>query len=128
MKKTVCAIAVFFNIISAQNLYFIAFKNINKAKKLIKTEPQKADRLFIEAYGYLKQYINKTLKNNKPSANSFRLLGEMYLNGWGVEKDMSKATKLLCAAKKLGNMKANNIIKKNNISCTKTINYKELKQ
>ena len=129
MKKLLFILTIFLSVnISAQNLYFAAFKNINKAKRLLKTDPQQADRLFIEAYSYLKQYVNKTLKNNKPSANSFKLLGEMFLNGWGVDKDINKAVKLLCAAKKLGNIKANNIIKKNNITCPKKINYKELKQ
>ena len=101
MKKLVFILTIFLSINYAQNLYFSAFKNINKAKRLLKTDPQQADRLFIEAYSYLKQYVNKTLKNNKPSANSFKLLGEMFLNGWGVEKDINKATKLLCAAKNL---------------------------
>ena len=128
MKKLLFILTIFLSVNYAQNLYFAAFKNINKAKRLLKTDPQQADRLFIEAYSYLKQYVNKTLKNNKPSANSFKLLGEMFLNGWGVDKDINKAVKLLCAAKKLGNIKANNIIKKNNITCPKKINYKELKQ
>ena len=128
MKKLVFILTIFLSINYAQNLYFAAFKNINKAKKFLKTNPQQADRLFIEAYSYLKQYINKTLKDNKPSANSFNLLGEMFLNGWGVEKDINKATKLLCAAKKLGNIKANKIIKKNNITCPEKIDFKELKQ
>jgi TPR repeat protein len=128
MKKLLFILTIFLSVNYAQNLYFSAFKNINKAKRLLKTDPQQADRLFIEAYSYLKQYVNKTLKNNKPSANSFKLLGEMFLNGWGVDKDINKAVKLLCAAKKLGNIKANNIIKKNNITCPKKINYKELKQ
>ena len=52
----------------------------------------------------------------------------MFLNGWGVDKDINKAVKLLCAAKKLGNIKANNIIKKNNITCPEKIDFKELKQ
>ena len=129
MKKLLFILTIFLSVnISAQNLYFAAFKNINKAKRLLKTDPQQADRLFIEAYSYLKQYVNKTLKNNKPSANSFKLLGEMFLNGWGVDKDINKAVKLLCAAKKLGNIKANKIIKKNNITCPEKIDFKELKQ
>ena len=128
MKKLLFILTIFLSVNYAQNLYFSAFKNINKAKRLLKTDPQQADRLFIEAYSYLKQYVNKTLKNNKPSANSFKLLGEMFLNGWGVDKDINKAVKLLCAAKKLGNIKANKIIKKNNITCPEKIDFKELKQ
>jgi len=129
MKKLLLILTIFLSVsIYAQNLYFAAFKNINKAKRLIKTNPQKADRLFIEAYSYLKQYVNETIQNDKPSANSFKLLGEMYLYGWGVDKDINKAAKLLCAAKNLGNMQANSIIKKNNINCPEKINYKELKQ
>ena len=126
MKKPL--LIALFSLLTAQNLYFEAFKNVNKAKKIIKTQPQKADKLFIQAYGYLKQYINNTIEQNKPSANSFKLLGEMYLNGWGVEKDIQKAQKLLCAAKKLGNIPAKNLIIKSNISCPKQINFKELKQ
>jgi TPR repeat protein len=112
----------------SQNLYFEAFKDINKAKRVVNSDPQKAQKLFIEAYSYLKQIVNSSIENNKPSVNSFKLLGEMYLYGWGVEKNKEKAIKLLCVAKQMGNNKAKKIIKKENIKCPEKINYKELKQ
>jgi len=111
----------------AQNLYFDAYKDILKAKRLLNTDKTKADRLFVEAYGYLKQVVNSSIDENKPSSNAFKLLGEMYLNGWGVDKDMQKAKQLLCAAKNLGNTQAKRLIEKSNIQCGE-INYKELKQ
>ncbi|ACM93674.1 hypothetical protein NAMH_1273 [Nautilia profundicola AmH] len=111
----------------AQNLYFDAYKNIQKAKRIIKTDPQKADRYFIEAYSYLKQLVNTSIDNNKPSANAFNLLGNMYLKGWGVEKNERKAIELLCGAAQLGNKKAKRTLAKLNVKCDK-INFKELKQ
>ena len=113
--------------IFAQNLYFAAFKDIRQAKKIINTEPEKAQKLFIEASGYLKQIINNSIANNKPSANALNLLGNLYLNGWGVDKDEQKAYKLLCAAAKLGNSKAKKSLAKLNVQCKKN-NFKELEQ
>ncbi len=113
--------------IYAQNLYFAAFKDIRVAKKIINTNPQKAQKLFIEASGYLKQIINNSIANNKPSANALNLLGMLYLNGWGVDKNEQKAFKLLCAASQLGNSKAKKILAKFNVKCKK-INFKELEQ
>jgi len=113
--------------IYAQNLYFAAYKDIRTAKKIINTDPQKAQKLFIEASGYLKQIINNSISNEKPSANAFNLMGQLYLNGWGVEKDEKKAFKLLCAAAELGNSKAKKTVAKLNLTCKK-INFKELKQ
>jgi len=128
MKKIFFIFVLIFTVNSfAQNLYFEAFKDIKKAKKLINSNPQQAERLFIEAYGYLKQIVNNSIDKNKPSANAFNLLGELYLNGWGVEKNEKKAVKLLCAAKQLGNRKAINTLKKISVKCQK-INFKELKQ
>ena len=126
MKKlfllTFLTIALF-----AQNLYFDAFINIKKAKRLMNTNPEKAKVLFIEAYSNLKRIVNDSIDNNKPSANAFNLLGLMYLNGWGVEKNTNQAIKYLCAAKQLGNAKAKRILAKMQIKCKK-INFKELKQ
>jgi TPR repeat protein len=128
MKKFLFLFCIFFSLnVFAQNLYFEAYKNIQKGKRYIKNNPQKSDMLFIEAYSYLKQLVNKSIEDEKPSANALNLLGIMYLNGWGIEKNEKKAVKLLCAAKKLGNMKAKKTLKKLNAVC-KTINFKELKQ
>jgi TPR repeat protein len=56
------------------------------------------------------------------------LLWELYLNGWGTENNIKKASFLLCASKYLGNTRAERLIKKNNLICPKKINLKELKQ
>jgi TPR repeat protein len=111
----------------AQNLYFDAFSNIRKAKKLLNTNPDKAKVLFIEAYANLKRIANDSIDNNKPSANAFNLIGKMYLNGWGVEQNKEKAVQFLCAAKQLGNSQAGKTVSKLGIKCKK-INFKELKQ
>jgi len=127
MKRLLFIFAFLSVTLFAQNLYFDAHKNVNIAKKLLKTNPDKAQRLFIEAYGYLKKFVNHTIENNRPSANGLNLLGEMYLNGWGVEKNEKKAIKLICAAKQLGNRRAKRKLQKMGIKCPK-INFKELKQ
>jgi len=126
MKKIIFILSLSIGLF-AQNLYFSAFKDIRNAKKLINTNPDKAEKLFIEASSYLKQIINTSIANNKPSANALNLLGLLYLNGWGVDKDENKAFKLLCAASQLGNIKAKKTLTKFNIKCKK-INFKELEQ
>jgi TPR repeat protein len=125
MKKLLILLAT---IVFAQSLYFSAFQDIKKAKRLLSSNPDKANTLFIEASGYLKQIINSSIEKNTPSQQAMSLLGELYLNGWGVEKNIYKATKLLCAAKTLGNFKASQLIKQYNLTCPKKINLKELKQ
>ena len=126
MKRLVLLLGLIISL-NASNLYFNAFINVQKAKRYLNTDPQKAQRLFIEAYGYLKQVVNTSIEKNKPSANAFNLLGEMYLNGWGVKSDREKAIKLLCAAQELGNLKAKNQLKKLDVKC-QPITMKELKQ
>jgi len=127
MKK-ILTLLLFFSFLMSQNLYFEAFKDVNKAKRILNTKPQEAQKLFIEAYSYLKQIVNTSIDNNKPSINSFKLLGQMYLNGWGVNQNQQLAIKYLCYAKQMGNHEAKNIIQKQNLSCPTQINYKELKQ
>jgi len=124
MKKI--SLLLIFSFLFAQNLYFSAFIDIEKAKRLLQSNPQKANELFIEARGYLKQIIQNSIEKNKPSSQSLLLLGELYLNGWGGDKNIKQSIKLLCSSKILGNSKADKIIKKNNLSCPKKINLKEL--
>jgi TPR repeat protein len=126
MKKIILLLFFSFSLF-AQNLYFSAYKDIQKAKRLLNSDPQKSERLFIEAFSYLKQLVNTSIDNEKPSANALSLLGEMYLNGWGVDKNEKKAVLLLCGAQQLGNFKAKKLLKKINVKCKK-INFKELKQ
>jgi TPR repeat protein len=125
MKRTIIFITT---LLFAQNLYFSAYQDIQTAKRIIDTNPQKAQRLFIEASSYLKQIVNTSINKNKPSPQAFALLGELYLKGWGVEKNFKKATLLLCTAASLGNFKAKNLIEKYQIKCPKTINIKEIQQ
>ncbi|WP_024790014.1 SEL1-like repeat protein [Lebetimonas sp. JH292] len=127
MKKVI----LFFFVVTfllSQSLYFNAFKDIQKAKRLLNSDPQKANALFIEAGSFLKQIINSSINSDKPSSQALNLLGELYLNGWGVEKNIKKARLLLCAARNLGNFRAQMLIKKNSLKCPAKINLKELKQ
>jgi len=110
----------------AQSLYFNAFRDINKAKRLLHTNPSKANALFIEAKGYLKETLKTSIEKNQPSSQVLLLLGKLYLNGWGVKNDSKKAALFLCSAKKLGNIPAKKLISKNNLSCPTKINIKEL--
>jgi len=126
MKKFLLFMLVIVSV-NAANMYFNAFVDIKKAKRLLNSNPEQAQRLFIEAYSFLKQVVNTSIDENKPSANAFNLLGELYLNGWGVDQDKEKAIKFFCAAEKLGNSKAKKTIQKLNATCG-TINIKELKQ
>jgi hypothetical protein len=128
MKKISVFIILTITLVFAQNLYFSAFKDIQKAKKILNTNPQKAQTLFIEASSYLKQVINSSIDKNKPSVQAMTLLGEMYLKGWGGEQNPQKAKLLLCTAKNLGNSKAKTLIQQNGIKCPQKINLKELKQ
>ena len=127
MKKIIL-LSILIGYIFAQNLYFNAFKNIKKAKTLIDKNPRAAQKLFIEAYTYLKTIVNKSIKEEKPNTNAINLLGELYLNGWGINKDKTLAIKLFCLAKKYGNQKAQKNLKKLRKTCPTKINLKEIKQ
>ena len=127
MKKIIL-LSILIGYIFAQNLYFNAFKNIKKAKTLIDKNPKEAQRLFIEAYSYLKTIVNKSIEEKKPNTNAINLLGKLYLNGWGIDKNEILAIKLLCVAAKYGNQKAQKTLKKLNKTCPTQINLKEIKQ
>ncbi len=126
MKKII-VLSIFIAMLFAQNLYFEAFKNVMQGKRIINKNPQKAEKLFIIAANDLKKIIKSSINNHQPSANAIELIGELYLNGWGVEKNERKAEKFLCVASKLGNFKAKILIKKNGFTCNK-IYLKEIKQ
>jgi len=126
MKKT-AILLIFIVSLFAQSLYFEAFMNIKKGKRILNSNPQKAQKLFIIAANDLKHIINNSISNNKPSANAMELMGELLLNGWGVEKNEKKAEKYLCFASELGNYKAKKLIQKNGFKCKK-ISIKEIQQ
>ena len=126
MKK-ILYLFVFVAVLFGQNLYFEAFKDIMKGKRIINQNPKKAEKLFTIAANDLSKIIHNSIENNKPSANAIELMGELYLNGWGVEKNEKKAEIFLCVSAKLGNFKAKQLIKKNEFICHQT-NIKEIKQ
>jgi TPR repeat protein len=74
-----------------------AFNSFKKGVKLIKTNPQKAQQYFQKAY------ILLTELNDKPSSQTYYMLGRMYCNGWGVEKNYKKAEEYFKKALQLGN-------------------------
>jgi TPR repeat protein len=85
----------------ALNLTFTkAFKAFNKGVKLQKTNPQKAQKYFQKAYILLSEL------ENKPSSQVYYMLGKMYCNGWGVDRDYKKAEEYFLKAIKLGNERA----------------------
>ena len=126
MKKIV-ALFISIAMLFAQNFYFEAFKNVREGKRILNQNPQKAEKLFIIAANDLKQLINNSINNHKPSSNEIELMGELYLNGWGVKKNERKAEKFFCIASKLGNFRAKQLIKKYGFKCHK-IYLKEIKQ
>ena len=127
MKKVIL-LSILIKSIFAINLYFNAFKNIKEAKKLIDKNPKKAQELFNKAYIDLKTIVNRSIEKKNPNINAINLLGKLYLNGWGIEKNETLAIKLLCVAAKYGNQKAKKTLKKLNKTCPTKINLKEIKQ
>lgn len=119
MKKTIILTFLFSSLLLAQNLYFKSFVEIRTAKRIMNTNPQKAKKLFLDAYKNLTTLVNDSIRNKKPSSNGMFLLGEMYLNGWGIPKNVKEANILICNAKKLGNLRAERLVKKLGISCKK---------
>jgi len=74
-----------------------AYRAFNKGIKLEKTNPQKAQQYFQKAYILLSEL------HNKPSSQVYYMLGRMYCNGWGVEKNYQKAETYFKKALQLGN-------------------------
>jgi TPR repeat protein len=79
-----------------------AYRAFNQGIRLEKTNPQMANKKFYEAYILLQQVIQK-----KPSSQAFYMLGRIYCNGWGVDKDYKKAEEMFLKALKLGNRRVN---------------------
>ena len=74
-----------------------AFKSFNDGVKLEKKDPQKAQEYFQKAYILINE-----LKET-PSSQAYYMLGRMYCNGWGVERNYKKAEEYFKKALKLGN-------------------------
>jgi len=101
MKKI--AIVLLFAVSSfAFDLTFTkAFNNYNKGIRYEKTDPQKANQYFQKAF-----FLIQMLKH-KDTSQVHYMLGNIYLNGWGVEKNYQKAKKNFLRAIELGNSRAN---------------------
>ncbi|GAB6046123.1 hypothetical protein JCM11957_17220 [Caminibacter profundus] len=78
-----------------------AYRAFNKGIKLEKTDPEKAQKYFQKAY------ILLTEIKDKPSSQTYYMLGRMYCNGWGIEKDYKKAEEFFKKALALGNERVN---------------------
>jgi archaellum component FlaF (FlaF/FlaG flagellin family) len=61
MKKISVFIILTITLVFAQNLYFLAFTDIQKAKRVLNSNPDKAKNLFIEAKSYLKEIVNSSI-------------------------------------------------------------------
>ena len=105
-----------------------AFISIKKADRIVISNPQKANMLYIKAYDILSNIMHKDLKNKKPSPNVLYLLGKLYLEGKGVSKNYKKARNYLCYASQIGNARAGSLLTKHNITCPTNITIKELEQ
>ena len=78
-----------------------AFNNFNKGLRTYNSNPQKAQEYFKKAYILIQQLKNKN------SSQVYYMLGRMYCNGFGVEKDLKKAEEYFLKSLQLGNKRAN---------------------
>ena len=101
MKK-ILALLFSLSIIFAFDLTFTkAFNNFNKGLRTYNTNPQKAQEYFTKAYTLIQQLKNKN------TSQVYYMLGRMYCNGLGVQKDLKKAEEYFLKALKLGNKRVN---------------------
>ncbi len=96
MKKIIVFL-IFINLFAFNVSYMKAFKYFNKGVSLLNSDTQNAQIYFTKAFNLL---INH---KNKYSSGMHYILGRMYLNGWGVNKNYKKALDELLKAEKLGN-------------------------
>ncbi len=100
MKKVIFIFISFVFVFALDLTFTKAYRAFNKGVKLHKTNPQKAQQYFQKAY------ILLTELHEKPSSQVYFMLGRMYSNGWGVERNYKKAEEYLKKAIKLGNERA----------------------
>jgi len=101
MKKLIALMIISISLFALDFTFTKAFREFNKGVNLEKKDPQSAMVHFQKAYIYI-----ETLKNKDTSQINY-MLGRMYCNGWGVEKDYAKAEKYFLRAIELGNKRAN---------------------
>lgn len=100
MKKIVTILIISSFLFAFDFTFTRAFNDFNQGLNLINKNPSLADKKFKEAYNLLKKIKHK-------SSQIYYMLGRMYSNGWGVNKNYSLAKKYLLKAIKLGNKRAN---------------------
>ena len=101
MKKILLILIMAISAFSFDLTFTKAFNNFNKGIRFEKTDPQKANQYFQKAFFLIKQ-----LKKRDTSQVNY-MLGKMYCNGWGVNKDYKKAKEYFLRAIQLGNKRAN---------------------
>ncbi len=122
MKKIIIFF-IFVSLFSFDLSYMKAFRYFNKGLSLINSDTQNAQNYFTKSFNLLKNIKNK---NN---SGMHYMLGRMYLNGWGVNKNYQKALKEFLTAEKLGNKRVHcSLLKlyvktKNKQKAQKELNY-----
>ena len=100
MKKIITALIISSCLFAFDFTFTRAFNDFNQGLNLINKNPSLADKKFKEAYKLLKKITNKN------SSQVYYMLGRIYSNGWGVNKNYLLAQKYLLKAIKLGNKMA----------------------
>ena len=100
MKKLIIILILSISVFAFDLTFTKAFNNFNRGINLEKTNPQKANQYFQKAFFLIKQIKNKN------SSQINYMLGKMYCNGWGVNRDYKLAEKYFLKAIKLGNARA----------------------
>ena len=104
MKKIFILITLlFFNItyLNANSDYTKGFMFYQKGHRLLDRNTNKANKAFAKA----RAFLSSAYKTN--SANAAYMLGQIYLNGWGIDKDYSKAEKYFKTAINWGDKRSN---------------------
>jgi len=97
MKQIIIIFAISSLILGFDLTFTKAYNEFRKGTSLVRNAPKLAQKHFKKAY----LLLNKI--NNKNSAQIHYMLGRMYCNGWGVEKNYEKAKQHMLEAINLGN-------------------------
>jgi len=101
MKKLLTILLVVNFLFSIDFTFTKAWNNFTKGMKIVKQNPQEAQIYFKKSYNLIQKI------KNRPSSQVYYMLGRMYCNGWGVEKDLNKAEIYFKKALSLGNQRVN---------------------
>jgi len=102
MKKLLIVVLSITTFLFAIDFTFTkAWHNFTKGMKIVNQNPQEAQIYFKKSYNLIQKI------KDRPSSQVYYMLGRMYCNGWGVEKDLSKAEIYFKKALSLGNKRVN---------------------